>query len=76
MVEKVTHDVEIAIQRSLNGSKLIQYVDLPEEWRGNPFIYSGYRFIPIDKWHLIILSLFALHNQTRKRHLVLPLPRI
>ena len=67
MFEKATHDVKIAVQRSLNGSKLIQYVDLPKEWRNNPFVHRGYRFIPIDNWPLIILSLFALHNETRKQ---------
>lgn len=66
MFEKATRDVKVAVRRSLNGSKLIQYVDLPDEWRGNPFVHRGYRFIPIDKWPLIILSLFALHNETRK----------
>lgn len=66
--EKATHDVKIAIQRSLNGSKLIQYVDLPDGWRSNPFVHRGYRFIPIDKWPLIILSLFALHNETLNIH--------
>jgi len=66
MLEKATHDVKVAVKRSLNGSKLIKYVDLPYEWRNNPFVHSGYRFIPIDKWPLIILSLFAIHNETRK----------
>ena len=67
MLEKTTHDVTAAVQRSLNGSKLIQYMDLPKDWRNNPFVHRGYRFIPIDKWPLIILSLFAIHNETRKR---------
>lgn len=67
LFEKATHDAKTAVQRSLNGSKLIQYVDLPKEWRNNPFVHRGYRFIPIDKWPLIILSLFALHNETCKR---------
>ena len=67
MFEKTTHDVTAAVQRSLNGSKLIQYIDLPKDWRNNPFVHRGYRFIPIDKWPLIILSLFAIHNETRKR---------
>ena len=67
MFEKATHDIEIAVQRSLNGSRLIQYVDLPHEWKSNPFVHRGYRFIPIDNWPLIILSLFALHNDTRKQ---------
>ena len=66
MIEKATSDAKVAVQRSLNGSRLIQYVDLPKEWRNNPFVHRGYRFIPIDKWPLIILSLFALHNETRK----------
>lgn len=66
MFEKAAHDVKTAVQRSFNGSKLIRSVDLPKEWRSNPFIDRGYRFIPIDKWPLIILSLFALHNETRK----------
>jgi len=70
MFEKTTHDVKVAVQRSLNGSRLIKYVDLPKEWRNNPFVHRGYRFIPIDKWPLIILSLFALHNETRKYLLV------
>lgn len=71
MFEKATHEVKIAVQRSLNGSKLIKYADLPKEWRSNPFVYRGYRFIPIDEWPLIILSLFALHNETRKHFLQL-----
>ena len=66
MLEKATYDVKTAVNRSLNGSKLIQYVDLPKEWRNNPFVHRGYRFIPIDRWPLIILSLFAVHNETRK----------
>ena len=66
MFEKATHEAKVALQRSLNGSKLVKYADLPKEWRNNPFVHRGYRFIPIDKWPLIILSLFALHNETRK----------
>lgn len=67
MLEKATRDAKIAVQRSLNGSRLIQDVDLPKEWKSNPFVHRGYRFIPIDKWPLIILSLFTLHNETRKQ---------
>ena len=66
MFEKAAQDVKNAIQRSINGSRLIRYVDLPTDWRSNPFVHCGYRFIPIDKWPLIILSLFALHNETRE----------
>jgi adiponectin receptor len=66
ILEKATHDAKVAVQRSLNGSKLIHYVDLPKDWRSNPFVHRGYRFTLLDKWPLIILSLFALHNETRK----------
>ena len=66
MFEKATHEVKVAVKRSLNGSKLIKYPDLPHEWRNNPFVHQGYRFIPIDKWPLLILSVFAIHNETRK----------
>ena len=72
MFEKATHEVKVAVKSSLNGSKLIKYVDLPHEWRNNPFVHRGYRFIPIDKWPLIILSLFAVHNETRKHVLGFP----
>jgi len=68
MLEKATHEIKIAVQRSLNGSKLIHYVDLPKEWRNNPFVHRGYRFIPIEQWPLIFLSLFALHNETLNIH--------
>lgn len=77
MFEKATHDVGTAVRRSLNGSKLIRYVDLPEEWRNNPFVHRGYRFIPIENWPLIILSLFAIHNETCEQlSIFLPLLRI
>jgi adiponectin receptor len=66
ILEKFTHDAKVAVQRSLNGSKLIHYVDLPKDWRSNPFVHRGCRFIPADKWPLIINSLFAFHIKTRK----------
>ena len=36
-------EIARAMKRSLNGSRLIQYVDLPEKWRNNPFVKGGYR---------------------------------
>jgi len=62
--EDMARDIARAIKQSLQGSKLIHYVDLPPQWRNNPFVTRGYRFIPLDKWPLIILSLFAWHNET------------
>ncbi|TFY80904.1 hypothetical protein EWM64_g3112 [Hericium alpestre] len=61
-------DVARAIQRSLDGAKLIRYTDLPEQWRNNPFVTHGYRFIPLNRWPLIIMSIFALHNETLNIH--------
>jgi len=61
-------DVARAIERSLHGAKLITYGDLPSEWRNNPFVTHGYRFIPISRWPLIVASIFALHNETLNIH--------
>lgn len=61
-------EVKNAIKRSLNGVRLISYADLPQHWKNNPFVTQGYRFIPLDRWPLIILSLFALHNETLNIH--------
>ena len=42
-LEKAALEIARAMKRSLNGSRLIQYVDLPEQWRNNPFVKGGYR---------------------------------
>ncbi|KAH9892627.1 HlyIII-domain-containing protein [Cubamyces lactineus] len=67
-LEKAALEIARAMKRSLNGSRLIQYVDLPEKWRNNPFVEGGYRFIPLHEWPRLILSLFALHNETLNIH--------
>ncbi|KAN0134044.1 HlyIII domain containing protein [Lactarius tabidus] len=59
-----TTEVAHALECSAHGTKLITYRDLPTEWRGNPFVAHGYRFIPLNRWPLIIASIFALHNET------------
>jgi len=64
----MARDIARAIKQSLQGSKLIHYVDLPPQWRSNPFVLRGYRFIPLDQWPLIVLSLFAWHNETLNIH--------
>ncbi|KAL4074076.1 hemolysin-III related-domain-containing protein [Scleroderma citrinum] len=68
MIEKAARDVARAVKQSLQGSRLIHYVDLPPQWRSNPFVTRGYRFIPLEKWHLIVMSLFAVHNETLNIH--------
>ena len=42
-IEKAAIEIARAMRRSLNGSRLIQYVDLPEKWRNNHFVKGGYR---------------------------------
>jgi adiponectin receptor len=39
-------EVARAIERSVHGAKLITYGDLPSEWRNNPFVTHGYRYVP------------------------------
>ena len=43
--EDMARDITRAIKQSLQGSKLIHYVDLPPQWRHNPFVTRGYRYV-------------------------------
>lgn len=43
VLEKAAHQVANAIQRSLQGVRLIGYSDLPHPWKNNPFVIHGYR---------------------------------
>ncbi len=45
LLGKAAADVARAIERSVDGAKLITYGDLPTEWRNNPFVTHGYRFV-------------------------------
>lgn len=56
MLEKAAVEVASAVRRSLNGSRLIHYVDLPEKWRNNRFVARGYRYVA---------SLLAVRELTR-----------
>jgi adiponectin receptor len=66
MLEKAAHEVASAVRRSSGGVRLIKYNDLPHQWRNNPFVTQGYRFIPIERWPLLVMSLFTFHNETRE----------
>ncbi|PFH46188.1 hypothetical protein AMATHDRAFT_8127 [Amanita thiersii Skay4041] len=69
LFEKAALEVANAVKRSFQGVRLIRYSDLPQPWRNNPFVTHGYsRFIPIEKWPMILLSVFALHNETLNIH--------
>ncbi|WFD25896.1 inc metabolism membrane protein [Malassezia nana] len=67
------HDVEdalyhTALQLAQGGRALITYHSLPELWRNNDFIITGYRFIPAKSWRQLLLSIFQLHNETGNIH--------
>jgi len=68
VLEKAALEVANAVQRSLRGARLIGYSDLPHPWRNNPFVKQGYRFIPIERWPLILMSIFTFHNETLNIH--------
>lgn len=57
-----------ALQLARNGRELISYHALPELWRNNDFILTGYRFIPKDQWKDLLLSVFRVHNETGNIH--------
>jgi adiponectin receptor len=43
LVDLAAQEVRDAVRRSLEGSRLIQYHDLPQQWRNNPYVTRGYR---------------------------------
>ena len=45
MLKRAAKDVAHATSRSLHGTRLIQYSDLPHAWRNNPFVTHGYRSV-------------------------------
>ncbi|KAH8107961.1 putative G-protein coupled receptor [Cristinia sonorae] len=68
MLERAAVEIAHAIKRSLNGSQLIHYADLPERWKNNHFVTRGYRFIPLQQWPQLVFSVFAWHNETLNIH--------
>ncbi|KDR75042.1 hypothetical protein GALMADRAFT_248897 [Galerina marginata CBS 339.88] len=68
LLERAAYEIANAVKRSLEGVHLIKYTDLPLQWRNNPFVTHGYRFIPLERWPLLVLSLFSFHNETLNIH--------
>ncbi|KAN0066554.1 inc metabolism membrane protein [Thecaphora frezii] len=69
----VVHEAEdrlyqMALDLARNGQALIHYENLPEFWRNNEHILSGYRFIPIANWPALLKSTFQIHNETGNIH--------
>ncbi|KAF7321967.1 SGL domain-containing protein [Mycena kentingensis (nom. inval.)] len=54
----------VALARSRGGERLLDYDELPQRWRNNPYVVSGYRFIPLSRWCTLLASVFRLHNET------------
>ncbi|KAF7364353.1 HlyIII-domain-containing protein [Mycena sanguinolenta] len=55
--------VSEALKHSCDGSQLITHEDLPEAWHNNPYISSGYRFIPLHRFTTLLQSMFTPHNE-------------
>lgn len=41
--EKAARDISMGLKKSLDGAQLVSSVDLPREWRSNPWVNNGYR---------------------------------
>ncbi|EPQ31897.1 uncharacterized protein PFL1_00096 [Pseudozyma flocculosa PF-1] len=59
---------EMAVELARNGQALIRYEHLPEFWKNNEHILSGYRFIPLENWPALLKSTFQVHNETGNIH--------
>ncbi|KAF8512391.1 hemolysin-III related-domain-containing protein [Gautieria morchelliformis] len=61
---KCEAQIQYALIKSRNGKRLIRFQDLPHRFRNDEYVISGYRFIPLFRWPLLLLSLFQFHNET------------
>lgn len=43
LLERAAQEVKNAVKRSFEGIRLIDYHELPKQWRNNPFVITGYR---------------------------------
>ncbi|CEH19607.1 Predicted membrane proteins, contain hemolysin III domain [Ceraceosorus bombacis] len=57
-----------ALELAGQGQRLIRYENLPELWRNNEHILSGYRFIPSQNFGALLRSTFEIHNETGNIH--------
>ncbi|KAI9601160.1 hypothetical protein H4Q26_000964 [Puccinia striiformis f. sp. tritici PST-130] len=63
----VDHETEkLKLALHMGTSRLLTYHELPDEWKNNQFIVKGYRFIPLDRWHHLLLSGIQWHNETNR----------
>ncbi|KAJ6496320.1 hemolysin-III related-domain-containing protein [Mycena sanguinolenta] len=52
-----------ALKHSCDGCHLITHEELPEAWHNNPYISTGYRFIPLHRFSALLRSMFTPHNE-------------
>ncbi|PWN38721.1 HlyIII-domain-containing protein [Ceraceosorus guamensis] len=57
-----------ALELAGQGQRLIRYENLPELWKNNEHILSGYRFIPSQNFGALLRSTFEIHNETGNIH--------
>ncbi|KAF8510560.1 HlyIII-domain-containing protein [Hysterangium stoloniferum] len=62
--KQAASQIESALKKSLFGERLLLFQDLPHRYQNNEHVLSGYRFIPLYQWPLLLLSIFRLHNET------------
>lgn len=63
-LEKAASEMKTTLKKSLDGSKLVTYVDLPMQWRNNPWVNSGYRCVhrhPLT-WSRLICDLLVSYH--------------
>ncbi|PWN52980.1 HlyIII-domain-containing protein [Violaceomyces palustris] len=59
---------QMALELARNGQALLRYENLPDLWKNNEHILSGYRFIPARNWWGLVRSTFQIHNETGNIH--------
>ncbi|GJN92882.1 hypothetical protein Rhopal_005922-T1 [Rhodotorula paludigena] len=52
----------------IGRERLLQYEELPPDWRNNEHIHTGYRYIPIEEWGALLKSMWQWHNETVNIH--------
>jgi len=68
LFELAAQEVRDAVRRSFEGSRLIRYCHLPYQWRNNPYVTGGYRFIPIKSTLESQFSFLLKHVITQFHH--------
>lgn len=63
----ITESERYAAALKEGAKRLLMEHELPDGWKNNSYIRSGYRFIPIERWQELMGTLFTWHNETGER---------